>query len=36
MKMELILVLSCPTLENFLETLFVSYDHGNSIFALVK
>jgi hypothetical protein len=36
MKIELILVLSCPTLENLLETLFMSYDHGNSFFALVK
>jgi hypothetical protein len=36
MKIELILVLSCPTLENMLETLFICYDHGNSIFALVK
>jgi hypothetical protein len=29
------LVLSYPSLENLFETPFMSYDHGNSIVALV-
>jgi hypothetical protein len=36
MEIEPNFVLSYPTLEQFLEALFMSYDHENSIFALVK
>jgi hypothetical protein len=36
MKIEPNFVLSYPTLEQLLEALFMSYDHGNSIFARVK
>jgi hypothetical protein len=36
MEIEPNFVLSYPTLEQLLEALFMSYDHKNSIFALVK
>jgi hypothetical protein len=36
MKIEPNFVLSYPTSEQLQEALFMSYAHGNSIFALVK
>jgi hypothetical protein len=36
MKIEPNFVLSYPTIEKLLEALFMSYDQGNFIFALVK
>jgi hypothetical protein len=36
MEIEPKFVPSCPIIEKLLEPLFMSYDHGNSIFALVK